>query len=115
MKIWIYTVLIKRIYPYHGVEYADTPSSRDIDCFTSHEQAMRHYDNLVDALRSQGYHITDSDAPDEDGDYSLMVRLENEAGHAAVIELAWKTAEAPTYCFDKASVQAPSKHESKSA
>lgn len=113
MKTWIYTVLIKRFYFSNGVEYSITPTSADIDCFTSHDQACKHLDSHVDKLCAQGYHITDSDAPDDDSMYSLMVRLEDETGQSVVLELAWKIAEGPVFSFQDRPTQAPSKSDSK--
>lgn len=113
MKTWIYTVLIKRFYVSNGVEYPMTPTSADIDCFTSHDQAYKHIDDHVDKLRAQGYRITDSDAPDDDSMYSFMVRLEDKTGQSVVLELAWKIAEGPVFNFQDMPTQTPSKAESK--
>lgn len=113
MKTWIYTVLIIRLRRYNDNEYAVTPSSGDIDCFLDHELAYKHFNELKNTHCSQGYHIADSDAPENDPYYSLMVRLEDEKGHVVVLELAWKIADEPNFNLQDNSTQAPSKSESK--
>lgn len=113
MKTWIYTVLIKRFYVSNGVEYPMTPTSADIDCFASHDQAILRIDDRVEKLCAQGYHIEDSDAPDDDSMYSFMVRLEDETGQSVVLELACKIAEGPVFSFQDRPTQAPSKSDSK--
>lgn len=113
MKTWIYTVLITRLFTLNGFEYTVSTSSADVKCFIDHDHALEFIDGTVDTHLRRGYYITDSDAPDNDENYSFMCRLADEQGHVIVLELAWKQVEGALFSYQDSSTQTPSKSESK--
>lgn len=113
MRTWIYTVLVTRLFALNGFEYNVTTTSADVKCFNDQYRALEFIDGMVDTHLRRGYFIVDSDAPDDDVDYSFMCRLKDEQGHTVVLELAWKKVEGALFSYQDSSTMGPSKLESR--
>lgn len=99
MRIWIYTVLVTRLFALNGFEYNVMTTSADVKCFNDFNRALGFIDDMKDTHLRSGYFVVDSGAPDDDEDYSYMCRLKDGRGHIVVFELAGKTVEGPIYLY----------------